>query len=83
LGVANATNEFGSNQAFFGWGGAIVTGIDYYWGEKFYFGFEIGLDVVNINFKDVMMAEEIVIESTQTFTGFVNMNNTLKMGFNF
>jgi hypothetical protein len=26
LGVANATSEYGANHAFFGWGGALVTG---------------------------------------------------------
>lgn len=83
LGVANATNLNGANRAFFGFGGALVAGIDYYWGEKFYFGFEVGLDMVKFKHRDVVMAGETLIPSTSMFDAYTNMSNTLKMGFNF
>ncbi|MCF8346633.1 MAG: hypothetical protein K9G38_05435 [Bacteroidales bacterium] len=83
LGVANATNEYGANQAFIGYGGALVAGIDYYWGDRFYFGFEVGLDAVFINYKDVEMAGNIIIDATSDFNAATNLGNTFKMGFNF
>lgn len=83
LGVANATNAYGSNRAFFGYGGALVAGIDYYWGDKFYFGFEVGLDAVNTKYSDVIMAGETLIPSTSVFDAYTNLSNTFKMGFNF
>lgn len=83
LGVANATGSNGENQAFFGYGGALVAGIDYYWGERFYFGFEVGLDAVFINYKDVEMAGTVIIDATSDFNAATNLSNTIKMGFNF
>lgn len=83
IGIANATTPSGFNQAFFGYGAALVSGVDYYWGEKFYFGFEVGLDFVWKNYKDVTMAVEVMVPATSDFEAMTNLNNTIKMGFNF
>lgn len=83
IGVANATDRFGSNRAFMAVGGALVAGVDYYVGEQFYIGFEVGLDsYVKFN-KDVEMAQQVIIDATTDFVGLINMSNTFKMGFNF
>ncbi|MCF8226389.1 MAG: hypothetical protein K9J30_10985 [Bacteroidales bacterium] len=83
IGIANATSANGLNQAFMGYGGALVAGIDYYWGQKFFVGFEVGLDVYLINYKDVIMAGQTIIEGTTDFHAKTNLNNTIKLGFNF
>lgn len=83
IGIANAITPTGRNQAFFGYGTALVSGVDYYWGEKFYFGFEVGLDFVWKNYKDVLMAGEVMVPATSDFGMMTNLNNTIKMGFNF
>ncbi len=83
LGVANATNENGANQAFFGYGGGLFTGVDYYWGENFYFGIEVGVEAINRSYKSVEMAGQEIIEPTNDLMINTNLSNAFKFGFTF
>ncbi len=83
LGVANATDEYGSDRAFFGIGAGVFVGVDYYLGDQFYIGFEVGLEGVNRNKKEVTMADEVIFEETKEFTLNSTLFNAFKLGFNF
>lgn len=83
LGIANATSVNGANQAFFGFGGGLFAGVDYYWGERFYVGLEMGIEVANRSYKSVEMAGQEIIEPTQDFIVNTNLRNMFKFGFNF
>jgi len=83
IGVANATDQYGSNRAYFGWGVGIFAGLDYYWGERFYVGIELGYDLVSRSYKGVEMAGQEIIEPTKNFSMGTNYSNVFKIGFNF
>jgi len=83
IGVTNAHNASGSNQAYFAFGVGIFGGLDYYWGEHFYFGVELGIEAGNQWNKGVEMAGQEIIEPTQTFFMGTNLRNVFKLGFNF
>jgi len=83
IGVANATSESGANRAYFGYGTGLFTGVDYYWGENFYCGIEVGLEIMGRSYRGVEMAGEEVIEPTKSFIVNTNFSNFFKFGYNF
>jgi hypothetical protein len=83
IGVKNALDQFGRNQAYFGYGVGIFAGLDYYWGKSFYVGMEVGYELVNRSYKGVEMAGVEIIEPTKNFLMGTNFSNMFKLGFNF
>lgn len=83
LGVANAHDQYGSDRAYFAFGVGVFGGLDYYWGENFYVGVELGFELGNQWNKGVEMAGQEIIEPTKTFFMGTNLRNVFKIGFNF
>ena len=83
IGVKNALDQSGLNQAYFGFGLGIFGGMDYYWGTNFYFGVEVGFELVSRSYKEVEMAGQEIIEPTKDFFMGTNLSNVFKIGFNF
>ncbi len=62
-------------------GGYIGFGANYFVGEKFYIGSEIGFEFTSTMFSDVEVDGLLFQEGTTTNTGFINGTNIFKVGF--
>lgn len=86
LGAASLPNNpssFVSNRGYTQFGGRVSIGAEYFFGERFYVGGEIGFQYIYRNNEEVFVDGESFQAPTTDNFGFLNTTNALKIGFRF
>ncbi|MFY0651898.1 MAG: hypothetical protein JXQ96_07690 [Cyclobacteriaceae bacterium] len=76
----SSSSNFGS-RGFFQYGLQLGAGADYYLNSRFYFGVEIGAQLLSTKYNDIHVDGELVQQSTVSKSGKINIANTFKVGF--
>lgn len=71
------------NRGYTQFGGRISIGAEYFFGERFYVGGEVGFQYIRRNNKEVFVDGESFQDATSTSFGYLNTSNVLKIGFRF
>ncbi|MGJ3234600.1 outer membrane beta-barrel protein [Marivirga sp.] len=71
------------NRGYTQFGGRLSIGAEYFFGERFYVGGEIGFQYVRQNNVEVFLDGESFQAPTSRSFGFLNTTNALKIGFRF
>lgn len=86
LGAASLPNNpssFISSRGYTQFGGRVSIGAEYFFGERFYIGGEVGFQYVRRNNKEVFVDGESFQAPTSSSFGYLNTTNVLKIGFRF
>ncbi|WP_340153845.1 outer membrane beta-barrel protein [uncultured Marivirga sp.] len=81
--VPNNPASFVGGRGYTQFGGRVSIGAEYFFGERFYVGGEIGFQYVRRNNKEVFVDGESFQAPTSTSFGYLNTTNVLKIGFRF
>jgi hypothetical protein len=81
--VPNNPNSFVGGRGYTQFGGRISIGAEYFFGERFYVGGEIGFQYIYRNDNEVFVDGESFQAPTTSSFGFLNTTNAIKIGFRF
>ena len=81
--LPNNPNSFIGGRAYTQFGGRISIGAEYFFGERFYIGGEVGFQYVRRNNKEVFVDGESFQDATSRSFGYLNTSNAIKIGFRF
>lgn len=81
--LPNNPNSFIGGRGFTQFGGRISIGAEYFFGERFYVGGEIGFQYIYRNNEEVFVDGESFQAPTTSSFGYLNTTNAIKIGFRF
>ncbi|WKV12737.1 outer membrane beta-barrel protein [Marivirga harenae] len=81
--LPNNPASFVGGRGYTQFGARVSIGAEYFFGERFYVGGEIGFQYVRRNNKEVLVDGESFQAPTSTSFGYLNTTNVLKIGFRF